>query len=99
MGVARQAPAAATRGFVCELKAQGEDKGQDELDKCLAIVNQLKVSGLIIKIDGNRVVLSCCFDGLGHVSSLVKWLFCLMTHHGDNLLKFQAQRNGFRTYH
>ena len=68
MGVARQAPAAATRGFVCELKAQGEDKGQDEFDKRLAIVKQLKVSGLIIKINGNRAVLSRCFDGLAHVS-------------------------------
>ena len=68
MGVARQAPTATTAGLVCELKAQGEDKGQDELDKCLAIVNQLKVSGLIIKVDGNRAVLSFRFGYLSHVS-------------------------------
>ena len=64
MGVARQAPATTTAGLVFELKAQGEEKGEDEFDKRLAIVKQLKVSGLIIKIDGNGAVLSCRFDGL-----------------------------------
>ena len=33
MGVARQAPAAAAGGLVGELKAEGEEKGEDELDK------------------------------------------------------------------
>jgi hypothetical protein len=42
MGVARQAPAAATRRLVVELKAQGEEESEDKLDKRLAIVNQLK---------------------------------------------------------
>src|SRR6266700_1419565 len=54
MGVARQAPAATTAGLVCELKTEGEEKSEDEFDKCLAIVHQLKVSGVIVEIDGNR---------------------------------------------
>jgi hypothetical protein len=45
MGVARQAPAAATGGRMCELKAKGEDKGEDTLDKRLAIGKQTKVDG------------------------------------------------------
>jgi hypothetical protein len=28
-----------------ELQAQGEEKGEDEFDKCLAIVHQLHVGG------------------------------------------------------
>ena len=38
MGVAGQTPAAATGRLVCELKAKGQEKGEDELDKRLAIV-------------------------------------------------------------
>ena len=40
MGVARQASAATTAGLVFELKAKGEEKGQDKLDKRLAIIKQ-----------------------------------------------------------
>src|SRR4029434_7557713 len=47
MRVARQAPTAATGRLVGELKAQGQDKGEDELDKRLAIVKQAKVGGFI----------------------------------------------------
>jgi hypothetical protein len=72
MGVARQAPAAATRRLVVELKAQGEEESEDKLDKRLAIVNQLKVSGFIVEIDGNRAVFPWCFGGLSHVSSSVE---------------------------
>jgi hypothetical protein len=32
-----------------ELKTQGEEKGKDEFDKCLAIVNQLEVGGFIVE--------------------------------------------------
>jgi len=35
MGVARQAPTLAAAGLVEELKAEGEEKGEDELDKRL----------------------------------------------------------------
>jgi hypothetical protein len=59
MGVARQVFAAVTRRLMVELKTQGEEKGEDEFDKCLAIVNQLKVSGFILEIDGDRAVLTC----------------------------------------
>jgi hypothetical protein len=47
MRVARPAPPAATGRLVYELKAQGQDKGEDELDKRLAIVKQAKVGGFI----------------------------------------------------
>jgi hypothetical protein len=57
MGVARQAPTAATRRLVVELKAQGEDEGEDKLNKCFAIVNQLQVGGFILEIDGDGTVL------------------------------------------
>ena len=58
MGVAREAPAAATGRLVEELKAKGEDERQDELDKRLAIAQQLKVGGFIMEIDGDGAVLA-----------------------------------------
>jgi len=38
MRVASQAPAAATGRLMLELKAKSEEKGEDELDKRLAVV-------------------------------------------------------------
>jgi hypothetical protein len=68
MRVARQAPTAATGRLVGELKAQGQDKGEDELDKRLAIVKQAKVGGFIVEIDGDRAVAprrcGCCAQGV-----------------------------------
>ena len=72
MGVARQTTASVTGRFVGELKAQREDESEDKLDKCFAIVNQLKVGGFILEIDGNRAVFPWCFGGPSHVSSSVK---------------------------
>src|SRR4029453_18653872 len=37
MGVARQAPAPATDGFVFQLKAEGHDEGEDTFEERLAI--------------------------------------------------------------
>jgi hypothetical protein len=37
MRVARQAPAPATGGLVFELKAKGEEKGEDTFDKRFAV--------------------------------------------------------------
>jgi hypothetical protein len=72
MGVAHQAPATTTAGLVFELKAQGEEKSEDEFDKCLAIINQLKVSGVIVEINGNRAVFPCGFGCLSPVSPSVE---------------------------
>src|SRR5437879_13259409 len=49
MRVARQAPAAATSRLVCELKAKGQEKGEDEFDKRLAVAKELKVGRFIVK--------------------------------------------------
>jgi hypothetical protein len=59
--------AAVTGRFVVELKPNGEDEGEDKLDKRLTIVNQLKVSGFIVEIDGYRAVFPWRFGGLSHV--------------------------------
>ena len=56
MGVAGQTAAATTAGLVVELKTQGEKKGKDAFDKCLAIAEQRKVGRLIVEIDGNLSV-------------------------------------------
>jgi hypothetical protein len=72
MGVARETPAATTAGLVVELKAQGEEKGEDEFDKCLPIAQQLKVGGLIVEIDGDGAVFPRRFGGLSHVSPSIE---------------------------
>ena len=41
MGVTRQAPTLAAAGLVEELKTEGEEEGQDELDKRLGVVEEL----------------------------------------------------------
>jgi len=43
MGVAGQAPAAATGRLVCELKAKGQEKGEHAFDKRLAVAQELNV--------------------------------------------------------
>src|SRR5512145_1565448 len=72
MGVTGQTPAAVTGRLVGELKAQGEDEGQDKLDKRLTISNELKVGGFILEIDGKGTVCPWCFGGLSQVSPSVK---------------------------
>ena len=83
-----------TGGFVCELKTQGEDESQDELDECFAIAEQLKVGRLIVEIDGDRAVLSGRFGGLGHVSSPCGWQPVWIRHREDKALKDQADCEG-----
>ena len=69
MGVARQAPAAATRGLVCELETDRQDKGEDELDKRLGVAQEFSVGRLIVEIDGDGAVFAYRFGSLSHVSS------------------------------
>ena len=56
MRVAGQAPAAATGGLVFELKAKGQEKGEDTFDKRLAVAQQLKVGRFVLEIDGDGAV-------------------------------------------
>jgi hypothetical protein len=66
--VARQAPAAATGRLVCELKAKGEEKGEDAFDKRLAIAQELNVGGFTVKIDGDGPIFAGLVSGIAHGS-------------------------------
>ena len=68
MGVACQPPTAVTGRLVLELQAQGQEKGEDTLDKGLRVAKQLKVRGFILKIDGDSTVFSGPCGGFAHVS-------------------------------
>jgi hypothetical protein len=68
MGVARQAPAAATRRLVLELKAQGHHEGDDQFHKGLAVTKQVKVRGFILEIDGDGQVFTGRAGGASHGS-------------------------------
>src|SRR5215470_18424979 len=68
MRVARQAPAAVTRRLVCELKAEGQEKGKDAFDKRLAIAQELKVGRFILKINSDSPVFAWLFRSASHGS-------------------------------
>jgi hypothetical protein len=97
MGMASERAAAVTGRFVVELKAQREDKGQDQLDERLGIAQELRVGGLIMEIDGEGAVLARCFGGFCHVSSPWEWRFVRMGYGERNALKDQADCERIRT--
>ena len=90
MGVARQAPTLTAAALVEELKAEGEEKGEDELDKRLGVVKELVVSRFIVEINGDCAVFACHFGGLAHVSSPCRWLSVQRRHGEGNPLQEQA---------
>ena len=67
MGVAGQAPTAATRGLVGELKAERQDEGQHTFEKRLPIAQELKVGRFVLKIDGDGPVCAWLFGCVTHV--------------------------------
>ena len=67
MGVARQAPTAATGHLVLELKAKGQEKGEDTFDKRLAVAKELKIGRLVLKINGDSPVFVGRFGRCAHV--------------------------------
>ena len=69
MRMARQAPTAATARLVFELKAKGEEKSEDTLDKRFAIVKQTKIGRFVVKINGDGPVVAGLAGGGSHGSS------------------------------
>src|SRR5262245_34457251 len=92
MRVARQASAPATGGLVCELKAEGQEEGENEFDKGLAITKQLKVGRFVLKIDGDSAIVSRRFGRCVHVSPQVVRFRKRMRHDGSNTLRSQDHR-------
>jgi hypothetical protein len=70
MGVARQASASATGRPVFELQADGQNEGEDTLEKRLTVFHQAEVGSLVSKIDGDGAVFSRRFGRCAHVSPL-----------------------------
>ena len=64
MRVACQAPTSFTSRLVFELKAKGQEEGEHELEKRLAIVKQVSVGRFIVEIDSDSAVVprlcGCC---------------------------------------
>jgi hypothetical protein len=67
--MASQAPATTTGRLVCELKAKGEEKGEDAFDKRFAIAKQLIIGRFVLKVDGNGPVVAGLASGVTHGSS------------------------------
>jgi len=90
MGVACQATTLAAAGLVCELEADRQDKGKDELDKRFGVAQELSVGCLIAEVDGESAVLACRFGGVSHVSSPVQMPLVRMRHGEGNVLSYQG---------
>lgn len=88
--VARQAVPGVAARFVEELKAEGEEKGEDELDKRPGVVKELVVSRFIVKIHGDRAVFACHLGDLAHVSSPCRGLSVSRRHGERNPWQKQA---------
>jgi hypothetical protein len=70
MGVARQASAPATGGFVFQRKAEGHDEGEDPFEERLPIAKQLEVRRFAPEIDSDGPVCSRRFSRCAHVLPL-----------------------------
>ena len=70
MRVACETPNPAAGGLVLELKAKGQEKSDHELDKRLAVAQQLNGGRFVLKIHGDRPVCSRRFSRCAHVSPL-----------------------------
>jgi len=62
--------AAATGRLVFELKAKGQEKGEDTIEKRLAVAKQLVVRRFVVKIDGDGPVVSRRLGRCAHMSPL-----------------------------
>src|SRR5262249_4668247 len=69
MRMACEASTAATSRFVFELKAKGEEKGEDAFDKRFAIAKQLIIGRFVLKVDSNGPVGAGLAGGVAHGSS------------------------------
>src|SRR6267378_6360437 len=87
MRVARQALTRAAAGLVEELEAEGEEEGEDKLDKRVGVVQEPKIGRLIVEIDGEGAVVTYRFGGVPHVSSPGQRPFAQMRHGAGNVLK------------
>src|SRR5215510_2312253 len=88
--VTGQAPAPTTGGLMCELKAEGQDEGEDTFDKRFAVTKELKIDRFVPKIDGDGPVFVSPFGCLSHVLPSVLRSRKLRRHHRGNALKSQA---------
>jgi hypothetical protein len=52
---------------VLELKAKGQEKGEDTFDKHLAVAKELKIGRLVLKINGDSPVVVGRFGRCAHV--------------------------------
>jgi hypothetical protein len=100
MGVARQAPAPITRGFVFELQAKSEEKGEDTFEKRFAVTQQLPIGRFVLKINRDGPV----FTGLAgcglHSHPQVRWSMQWVTQDERNASQLQEDqrwRRGFTT--
>ena len=77
MRVTSHTPTPATGRLVFELEAEGEEEGEDTLEKRLPVSQQAAVRSFVSKINGNSAVFSCwfgrCSQCVAPLSSGVVW--------------------------
>jgi hypothetical protein len=96
MGVARQASAPATSGFMFQLKAEGHDEGEDTFEQRLAIAKPLEVRRFTPEINGDGAVFAGLAGRVAHGHPSVIRSRKLRRHHGGNACKSQDYREELR---
>ena len=76
MRMAREASIATTGRFVFQLKAKGEEKGEDAFDKRFAIAQELRIGRFVLKVDSNGPVFTALAEGVAHGSSSGQMVRC-----------------------
>ena len=100
MRVARQASTAVAGRLVCQLKAKGEEKGEDAFDKGLAVAKELKIGGFVLKVDGNGPVLAGLAGSGAHGSSSGQRVGVADDpQHGGRSAQLQGGGEGVERYH
>src|SRR5262252_1750834 len=92
MGMACEASAAATEGFVFQLKAQGQHEGEDTFEERLPIAQQLEIRRFALEIDGDGTIFAGLASSVahGHPSGIRSRK--LRRHNGGNA--WQSRRAG-----
>src|SRR5262249_39696974 len=96
MGVTREAPAAVTGRLMEQLRAQGQEKGEDAFNKRLPVIKQAEVGGFVVKIDSDGPVFAGLGGGITHGHPSVFRSRKTTRHHEGNALQSQDHCAGIR---
>jgi len=92
MRVTGQTPTSATGRLVFQLQAEGEEEGEETLEKRLTVSQQAAIGGFVVKIDGDSPVFASLAGCGSHSHPQVRWSMQLVTKGEGNASPFQEDQ-------